>query len=227
MNRDLGVCTRGEALDQIVGEFVGLTIVDIGSGDGALDRQLAKAGADVTGVDPLGPEEDWTSVGTGRYRLLRQGAETLPLQNASVDLVLFMFSLHHIPAAILPGMLTEARRVMRATGLLYIAEPLAEGPGQEISALYHDETAVRRHAAEILAAHAPALFKQHEAVFYHTRLVYSGFEEYAAKMTATMRYNDFTEAQLRAPAVQERFETVADRLGGIFDLPARVDLLRP
>ncbi len=145
--RDLGVCTGLEALQQLVGAFAGRTIVDIGSGDGDLERQLAEAGAVVSGFDPLGPEQDWTTLGAGRYCLLRRGAEALPLPDASVDLVLFIYSLHHIPPSILPGILAEARRVLRDTGALYIAEPLPEGPVQDVAALYHDETAVRRQAA--------------------------------------------------------------------------------
>ncbi|WP_158744521.1 class I SAM-dependent methyltransferase [Acidisphaera sp. L21] len=227
MSRDLGICTGLEALEQVVGGFTGLTVIDIGSGEGALEQQLAEAGAVVTGIDPLGPEQSWTTLGTGRYCLLRQGAETLPVADASVDLVLFIYSLHHIPGAVLPGILTEARRVLRNTGSLYIAEPLAEGPAQEVAALYHDETTVRQRAADILATHAAMLFKRQDSIFYRNRRIYGGFEDYAARMKASMRFNDFTEAELCAPAVRERFDAVAGSLGGIFDQPVRIDLLRP
>jgi SAM-dependent methyltransferase len=227
MMRDLGVCTGLEALQQLVGGFAGRTIIDIGSGDGDLERQLAEAGAVVSGFDPLGPEQDWTTLGEGRYCLRRRGAEALPMPDASVDLVLFIYSLHHIPPAVLPGILTEARRVLRGTGALYIAEPLAEGPAQEVAALYHDETAVRRQAADTLAAHAPALFGRHEVIFYRNRRVYVGFEDYAARMAANTRFNDYTEADLRAPAVRERFDAVSGPLAGVFDQKVRVDLLRP
>jgi ubiquinone/menaquinone biosynthesis C-methylase UbiE len=226
MSQDLGVCTGVEALRQLVGGFAGLTVIDIGSGDGVLERELAEAGAVVSGIDPLGPEQDWTTLGAGRYCLRRCGAEALPWPDASVDLVLFIYSLHHIPPAVLPGILTEARRVLRDTGSLYIAEPIAEGPVQEVAKLYHDETAVRRQAADILAAHAPALFGRHEVIFYRNRRVYSSFEDYAARMAANTRFNDYTEADLRAPAVRARFDAVAGPLAGIFDQPVRVDLLR-
>ena len=227
MSRDLGVITGLDALLHSVGGVAGKVVIDIGSGEGTLERQLAELGAEVTGVDPLGPQQDWTEAGSGRYRMLRQGAETLPWPDKSVDAVLFVFSLHHIPDAVLPGILAEAKRVLKETGSLYVAEPLAEGPVQEVAELYHDETAVRHQAAATLAAHAPALFGQHEQIFYRNRRVYSGYEDYATKVAATMRFNDFTEAQLRAPAVQERFEAVHGRLGGVFDQPVRIDLLRP
>ena len=227
VSQDLGVCTGLEALRQVVGAFDGLAVVDIGSGDGALARSLAEAGAEVSGFDPLGPAQPWSSVGAGRYRLVRSGAEALPLPDASVDLVLFIYSLHHIPGPVLPDILAEARRVLRDTGTLYVAEPLAEGPLQEISALYHDETVVRQRAAEILAARTPALFRRHDQITYRNRREHPSFDDYAARMAATLRFNDFTEAELRASTVRARFDTVAARTRGVFDQPVRVDLLRP
>ncbi len=225
MGQDLGVCTGLEALRQAVGEFAGKTVVDIGSGEGALARSLAEAGAEVSGFDPLGPAQPWTPAGPGRYRLVREGAESLPMADGSVDLVLFIYSLHHIPPATLPGILAEARRVLREGGRLYVAEPLPEGPLQEVAELYHDETAVRRQAAGILAAHAPTLFRGHDRITYRNRRVHPDFEDYA--MAANVRFNDYTEAELRAPAVRERFEAVAARVGTAFDQPVQVDLLRP
>ncbi len=227
MTKDLGICTGLEALQQVVGPLAGCVVVDIGSGDGSLARALAEAGAEVSGFDPLGPAQPWTPMAAGRYRLVREGAEALPLADGSVDLVLFIYSLHHIPPAILPGVLAEARRVLRPAGHLYVAEPLAEGPLQEVSALYHDETMVRQRAADILAAETPELFQRRSAALYRNRRLHTSFDEYADRMAANMRFNDYTEPQLRAPAVRERFDAVAARTGGIFDQPVRVDLMQP
>ena len=227
MTRDLGVCTGPEALQQTVGTLAAKTVLDIGSGDGSLARLLAETGAEVSGFDPLGPAQAWTVVKEGRYRLMREGAEALPLEAGSVDLVLFIYSLHHIPPAILPGVLAEARRVLRDGGHLYVAEPLPEGPLQEVSELYHDETMVRHRAAEILAAETPALFRHHEQISYRNRRTFRSFDEYADRMAANMRFNDYTEPQLRAPAVRERFDSVLARYDGIFDQPVRIDLFRP
>ncbi len=227
MQEDLGVCTGLDALRRTVGDVAGAVVVDIGSGDGAFARALAEAGAEVSGFDPLGPAQPWTEAGAGRFRLIRGGAEALPLADGSVDLVLFIYSLHHIPGAVLPGILAEARRVLRDSGRLYVAEPLPEGPLQDISELYHDETAVRRQAAGILAAHAPKLFRGHDRIAYRNRRLHDSFEDYATRAAAGMRFNDFTEAELRAPAVRARFDAVAARVGTAFDQPVQIDLLRP
>ncbi len=227
MTRDLGICSNLQALQHLVDDVSGMVVVDIGSGDGTFARSLAEAGAEVSGFDPLGPEQAWTTTGAGRYRQVRREADTLPLPDRSIDLVLFIYSLHHIPAKVLPTMLAEVRRVLRKAGRLYVAEPLAEGPMQQVTGLFHDETAVRQRAATILAAHTPELFRHHEKVSYRNRRVYRDFDDYARLMAASMRFNDFTETQLRAPAVRERFNSVSATLDGIFDQPVRIDLLRP
>jgi ubiquinone/menaquinone biosynthesis C-methylase UbiE len=227
MTKDLGICSGLEALQRTVGPLANSVVVDIGSGDGSLARSLAEAGAEVSGFDPLGPVQPWTEVAAGRYRLVREGAEAMPLADGSVDLVLFIYSLHHIPPEILPSVLAEARRVLRPGGHLYVAEPLAQGPLQEVSALYHDETMVRQRAADILATVTPPLFRQRRTIFYSNRRVHKSFDEYADRMAANMRFNDYTEPQLRAPAVRERFDAVAAQTGGIFDQPVRIDLMQP
>jgi hypothetical protein len=74
---DFLICERGPALDANLEhqaavwlQTVPVVELHIESGDCAIRRQLAEAGAEVCALDPLGPEMDWTSVGTGRYRLL-------------------------------------------------------------------------------------------------------------------------------------------------------------
>ncbi len=221
---ELGERAALDALVAAVGPVAGLQVVDIGSGEGALAQEMAQAGATVTGVDPLGPAVSWTEAGAGRYRLLRTGAETLPYDDGTVDLVLFIFSLHHVPPAVLPGVLREAARVLRPDGQLYVAEPLATGPLQDVTGMYHDETAVRTEAAAILAREA-GLFRDGRHLSYFNRRLYADFEDYAVKMARNMRFNGFTEAQLRAGPVRERFDAVFARTGGIFDQPVRVDML--
>lgn len=83
---ELGASGPLEALVATVGPLVGRRVVDIGSGEGALARQMAVAGAEVTGVDPLGPAAPWMQAGAGRFRLLRAGAEQLPFADGTVDL---------------------------------------------------------------------------------------------------------------------------------------------
>ena len=109
---DLGVMTRVEGLLAALGPVQGLRIIDIGCGEGLIARRLAEQGATVIGYDPLldGPETDWTVQGGGAFRLSKAAADAVPEPSGSADVVLFVFSLHHVPKAKLATALAEARR---------------------------------------------------------------------------------------------------------------------
>ncbi|MFP4269733.1 MAG: class I SAM-dependent methyltransferase, partial [Alphaproteobacteria bacterium] len=77
-------------------------------------------------------------------------AGALPLAARSVDVAIIFNSLHHFPD---PGAaLAEARRVMTADALLYIAEPLAQGAYFTFMQPVDDETVARGRALDALAA---------------------------------------------------------------------------
>ena len=86
--------------------------------------------------------------GNARYLIGR--AEQLPLEDASVDVALFMRSLHHVPIPELTHALAEARRVLRPGGIVYVSEPLAEGDYFELVSLVEDEDEVRAAAQQAL-----------------------------------------------------------------------------
>lgn len=77
-------------------------------------------------------------------------AQALPLADASVDAVVFSYSLHHVPRDEMVRALSEAHRVLRPTGVLYVVEPLAAGAGHEVIKLIDDETEVRALAQAAL-----------------------------------------------------------------------------
>ena len=224
--QDLGLRTGLEALQTVLGSLAGMQVLEIGSGEGKLAEILAGSGASVTGIDPFGPDVPWTAAGSGRYRLLRTSAEAIPLGDGAVDAALFVFSLHHVPAEILPAILHEVARALRPGGRLYVAEPVADGPQHSVTRLFHDETKARAEAAKILGEQA-GLFHggEHRRLRYFDRRTYSGFEQYAARMTANMRFNGYSEAEVRAEPVRQRFETVFAQTAGKFDQPVRIDLL--
>ena len=216
----LGRVTQLEALLAACGAAEGRRIVDIGCGAGG----LAERGAEVTGIDPFIDSAEWTGLGRGRVRLLRRGGEALPFQDASTDLVLFVFSLHHLPRPAQSASLAEARRVLRDGGLLYVAEPLAEGPFHEVVSCFHDETAVRAEAAALLAAEAPALFAEHRRLAYVEPRRYADFDSFAARMITNTRFNGYRAEDVLAPAVRQRFQALLARTGGVFNQPVQIDL---
>ncbi len=133
--------------------LVGARILDVGCGDGAFVRELARAGARVTGVEcseaqlalcrqapPVGGEQYLYGVG-----------QSLPFDTGVFDATLFRASLHHVPAREMEQALREARRVTRPTGELYVFEPLTSGTHFELTRLVDDETTVRAQAQAAIA----------------------------------------------------------------------------
>jgi len=225
--RDLGAKSHRDALLETIGPVSGLDIVDVGCGEGDLARALAALGARVIGYDPFMSETAWTAHGSGSYRLVKASADALPMSNASADLVLFIFSLHHVPAAKLDAALAEARRVLRPSGRLYVAEPVPEGPHQFIMELFHDETSVRKAAADALARSAKPNFATDRVSRYIDERRFTGFDDFAGRMIANMRFNGYTKDAVLAPAVRARFEQTFAAHAGKFDQPVRVDFFCP
>jgi len=224
---DLGVKSHRDALLATVGPVEGLRVIDVGCGEGQLTRALAALGALVTGYDPFIAETELTAQGAGSYRLARAAADAIPEPDHEADLVIFVFSLHHVPAGKLAGALAEACRLLRPSGRLYVAEPLARGPHQYVMELFHDETAVRKSAADALVRFARPHFATDQVSTYTDARTYSDFDSFAERMIANMRFNGYSREAVLAPAVRGRFaETLAEH-GGRFDQPVRIDCFGP
>ena len=221
--RDLGAVSHIDALLATVGPVAGLRAIDIGCGEGRLTRALAALGARVTGCDPFIAETAWTEHGAGSYRLVKAPADAIPEPDHQADLVLFVFSLHHVPGEKLEAALAEARRLLQPSGRLYVAEPLAQGPHHHVVEPFHDETAVRRAAAEALARFARPYFATGQVLSYADQRSYASFDAFAGRMIANMRFNGYTKDAVLVPEVRRRFAETSAANGGRFDQPVRID----
>jgi SAM-dependent methyltransferase len=82
--------------------------------------------------------------------------QALPLRSRSVDFVLFLASLHHVPPEQMRVAVAECGRVLRPGGKAVVLEPVGlPGSYFEVVRLEEDEREVQRLAREALAA-APA-----------------------------------------------------------------------
>lgn len=217
----------------------GKDVVDIGCGGGALVRELSARGARVTGVEvtaeqlapALARARETADATETRYLLGR--AQELPLEDASVDVAVFMRTLHHVPAPELLGALREARRVLRPDGIAYVAEPLAEGDYYALTSLVEDEFEVRRAAQEALAHAGRAGLERTTTVEY---VVPVRIANLAALRVRTVSV-DPARAEIfdaRAPAIAEALERLGEPTGRPgersgerrFLVPMRADVLR-
>lgn len=137
-------------IEDWLGPLAGRSILDVGSGHGALARALVARGARVTGIDPGAEAVAAARAAVPEATFTEAGAEAMPFADRSFDAVVFLNSLHHVPAQLMAGALAEALRVSR--GPVLVVEPLAEGSFFEVLRPVEDETAVRALAQEALAA---------------------------------------------------------------------------
>lgn len=210
-------------------DLEGRRVVDVGCGEGRFTRALAAEGAEVFGIDVNDAALAAASAAPGgenvTYMLGR--GEDLPFEDASVDVVVYSNSLHHIETGNLAEALGEASRVLKPDGVLCVIEPLAEGSYFEAMRPVKDETEVRARAYEALSkVEALGLKPERELVYQEPRRFesYDIFRERqsargAARRAAFDARNDEIRANFLANARQE---------GGqfVFDQPTRVNLLR-
>jgi SAM-dependent methyltransferase len=218
-------------LEEIVGQG-GHRVLDVGCGEGAIARRLAAAGAEVVGIDPLASAiavARAADPGSGRVpSFLEASAEALPFEETSFDTVIFFNSLHHIPVDSMDLALSEAGRVLRPGGNLYVQEPRAEGPAYELLRRVEDETGVRAAALDSLARAAEGSF---ESVQVWETILTIRHADLAALRAHTVSVDPARAAPFDAQhdELSEAFERLgrpAEGGGYEFDQPFRIELLR-
>jgi SAM-dependent methyltransferase len=208
----------------------GRDVVDIGCGAGALVRELGARGARTIGIEIS--EQQLVNArerddGTGA-RYLVGSAQSLPLDDASVDVAVFMRTLHHVRPEDLLLALREARRVVRSDGAVYVAEPLPEGDYFTLTSVIEDELEVRAAAQAALERAAQAGLDRVRSVEYDVRVCVAGLAGFRARTVAV----DPARAEV-FDARSERLEELLTRLGEpgaepgerCFRVPMRADLL--
>ncbi|MDB4916755.1 MAG: Methyltransferase type 11 [Gemmatimonadetes bacterium] len=104
-----------------------LRVLDVGAGNGWLSWHVSRAGHDCVAldvrdddVDGLGAARPFLAAGAGAFERIAASFDALPLNDTSVDVVLFNASIHY--AVDLTHVLREARRVARADGRIVILD---------------------------------------------------------------------------------------------------------
>jgi ubiquinone/menaquinone biosynthesis C-methylase UbiE len=101
-------------------------VLDVGCGTGYFARRISpriEPGGTVVGIDPSRPMLDYASRhAPANCTFLAAGAERLPFEEASFDVVVSSLAFHHFPVDRRAEAVREMFRVLRPGGRLFIAD---------------------------------------------------------------------------------------------------------
>lgn len=206
----------------------GKRVVDVGCGDGALTRRLAREGAQVIGVECSAAQlaKARAAKAVDGAQVVEGVGQALPVADASADWVVFFNSFHHIPGEVMERALAEAARVLVPGGMVYVSEPVAEGEFFTLCRAVDDETAVRARA--LAAVRAARGFEAVDELHYLHTVSLADFAAFHDRIVSAN-----TEREAIFATQQDRLRPLFDALGRAnadggrdFDQPMRVNLLR-
>ncbi len=213
-------------------ELQGKKVVDVGCGEGHLVRLMTRHGAKAFGIElnPKQLEKAHTEKTVGDEVYYQGRAEDLPFDSDSIDITVFFNSLHHVDVKRMGDALAEAARVLKSGGVLYVCEPVAEGPHFELMKPVHNETKVRAKAYEALQAADNLGFTVEDEFTYIHPAVHKSFTHFKERMLRVNPEREDSFAKLESK-LQKAFDTLGkpadakDGGGFTFDQPMRVNVL--
>jgi len=156
----------------------------------------------------------------------RGGAEAIPVEDASFDIVMMFKSLHHVPVSAMDQALSEIRRVLKPGGLAWISEPVYAGAFNEVIRLFHDEQAVREAAfAATRRAVADGRLELVRQRFLSVASHYRDFAQFEEQVIRVTHMNHRLAPAL-LDRVKDKFEAHMTSSGAHFHNPLRIDILR-
>lgn len=106
-------------VDRLLADVEGLSILDVGCGEGRYARKLAARGAIVTGIDPVQEFLDIAQQKLPSGTFIKAFAESLPLPDASFDIVLSYLTIIDMPDYV--AAIREMVRVLKPEGRIVVA----------------------------------------------------------------------------------------------------------
>lgn len=210
--------------------LAGARVLELGCGKAEKTRLIAEGSAvrEIVAleVDEIQHQRNLQISDLPKVVFRRGGAEAIPLDDASVDVVVLFKSLHHVPMQHMDTALKEIARVLRPGGLAWISEPIYAGELNEVFRLFHDEKIVREAAfAAVGRAVDAGILALDTQLFFNTRSHFDDFSQFDRRMIQVTHSNHALSPELYAQ-VQAKFESYLGPGGADFLNPQRVDLLK-
>jgi SAM-dependent methyltransferase len=208
----------------------GASIIELGCGTAELTRLIAGLyqGAHILAleVDEIQHARNLKIADLPNVEFGLAGAESIPAEENSTDVVFMFKSLHHVPGELLDQGLAEVARVLKPGGYAYISEPVFAGAFNDILRLFHDEQAVREAAfSATCRAVESGLLALEEQVFFNTPVRFADFADFEAKVIGVSHTQHHLSPEVYEQ-VKARFAHHMGANGAEFVAPIRVDLLR-
>jgi len=222
-------CPESEIYDHLL-SLDNKHILELGCGSADITRSIATSGAGrkITAleVDEIAHEKNLQIADLPNVTFGLSGAQQIPLEDESVDVVFMFKSLHHVPIDLMEVSIHEIRRVLKPGGLAYISEPVFAGDFNEILRLFHDEKTVREAAFNALKKTLDdGLFELVEETFFNSPVKFENFSEFENDTIKATHSSHELDDELYA-LVKQRFEQHMGDDGAHFLMPVRVDLLQ-
>ena len=222
-------CAESEIVNDLL-SLDGKHILELGCGSAEITRNIATSGVNrrITAleVDEIAHEKNLQITDLPNVFFALSGAQEIPLDDESVDVVFMFKSLHHVPLDLMEASMHEIKRVLKPGGLVYISEPVFAGDFNEILRLFHDEQKVRQAAFNtIKKAVDEGLFELLEERFFNSPMKFESFAEFENNTIKATHSNHRLDEKLYN-MVKQRFEQHIGNDGAHFLMPMRVDLLQ-
>lgn len=210
--------------------FTGADVLELGCGRARWTRTIAERfpvhSVTATEVDELQHEKNLQITDLPKVKFVYGGAEAIHLDDESVDIVIMLKSLHHVPVSMMDQALTEIHRVLRPSGMAYISEPVYAGAFNDILRLFNDEKAVREAAFQALTkAVEDGRFKLEQEIFFQSKSEFGSFAEFEQRFLFPSHSDHKIDKALHEK-VKAAVEPHLGPDGASFTNPHRVDLLR-
>lgn len=209
----------------------GTRLLELGCGGAAVTRLMAErfpvTEIIATEVDRCQHDKNLLIEDLPRVSFHYGGAEAIDQADASVDAVVMLKSLHHVPIDKMDRAFTAIKQVLKPGGLLYISEPIYAGDFNEILRLFNDEKAVREAAfAATVRAVESGLLELVEEVFFEAESRFAGWEAFEQRILGAT-HSEFAIDDKLLAQIKATFDTHLDANNeAVFSMPMRIDLLR-